>query len=319
MKNLIIISILFFFFVSVSLGQSLSLNAKLDTNVILVGDQIYFNLEVEKSNEFSVQFPILKDTLMGKIEILDSGKIDTSILNNQKTKYLRKYLVTSFDSGNFIIPSVAFLVSINGKTDTVKTTPLSLMVNFMPKDTAKTIHDIKPPLDIPITIKEIITYAVWGLLVLAIIALAIFIYYAKKKNKPLFVMQKPKVPAHLNALQELDKLKDEKLWQKNEFKHYHSRLTDIVRIYFEERFGFLAMEQTTDEILDAFKKSVIDTEIIEKLTYMLTLADLVKFAKTIPLPDENDKCMNIAYSIVLKYKSNEISDDIQPNTNDKKE
>jgi hypothetical protein len=93
------------------------------------------------------------------------------------------------------------------------------------------------------------------------------------------------------------------LWQQNRIKEYYTELTDIIRVYIENRFLIMAMEQVTDEILGRFScTKLIDSFMYDKLSHMLSLADMVKFAKAIPLPDENDLVLKNAYDFVIKTK-----------------
>ena len=125
---------------------------------------------------------------------------------------------------------------------------------------------------------------------------------------------KPKLPPHVIALQELDKLKTEQLWQQDKVKDYYTRLTDIVRVYIEDRFSVPAMEQTTFEILSEFKRngSQLDTKTYNELQEILEVADFVKFAKLTPLPDVNQNMMTFAYLFVNETTPAEVIVPVPP-------
>jgi hypothetical protein len=113
----------------------------------------------------------------------------------------------------------------------------------------------------------------------------------------------PKVlePAHIIAFRALDKLKEEKIWEKGEVKEFYSCLTEITRTYIERQYGIPAMESTTEEILRAFRKTNPDDNLLDEiLKELLELADLVKFAKETPLPVFNQTNLNNAYIFVQK-------------------
>ncbi len=136
----------------------------------------------------------------------------------------------------------------------------------------------------------------------------IIIYLVKRyrKKKPeVVVVEPPKIPAHIIALEKLEKLKNEKLWQEGKLKQYHSALSEIVREYVENRFKIQALEQTTDEILFGFRNVSIDEESKQRLRQLLVLSDMVKFAKEQPLPHENEMSLTNAFDFVNGTKREE--------------
>ncbi len=292
-------------------AEQINIRAYIDTNQIFIGDQLYYTLEVIQSTGYHSIFPSLQDTLTKHIEIIDSTKIDTSNIKDDQLKLTKKYLITSFDSGMYIIPSYPFIFHNNNSKDTLHFPSVSLNVHTIAAvDTATGIKDIKPPLKAPVTLKEALPYLLYGLLGAAIIVLIIYIIRRQQKNRPVFKPQAPPKPAYIKALEELDKLKEEKLWQKNMLKEYYSRLTNIIRAYIEDRYGVKALEKTTNEILQDMKNTGFrDKELFEQLRSLLSLADMVKFAKGMTEPDENEQNMENAYTFVMKTKKKEGDED----------
>lgn len=286
-------------------AQKITVNASLDSNIILIGDQVHLWLDIERPENAIVQFPALQDTIMEGVEILEKARPDTLSSGGGMVKLREAYLITSFDSGVYMLPSFPFAFSMDTISDTLWTNPLVLGVQTMKVDTTKqAICDIKKPYDAPWSFWEFMAeywyYFVIGLGVI-VIGFLIYLYFRKRKKKePLIrVLRKPEEPPHVIALRELDRLKNEKLWQQSRFKEYHTRLTEIIRQYLEDRFGITAMEQTTWEILGEWSNTGnVETKLYKALEQILVLADLVKFAKATPLPDENDMSMRNAYLFV---------------------
>ncbi len=106
----------------------------------------------------------------------------------------------------------------------------------------------------------------------------------------------------------LDRIKEQKLWQHNQVKTYYSEISDTLRVYIEDRFGIQAMEFTTDEILSAFRyrKDLIPDKSFNNLKSILSLADLVKFAKYEPLADDHHLTLMNAYFFVNDTKQEEV-------------
>jgi len=299
--------ILCYFAFSNKATAQVSIDIKMDTNMLMIGDQTNVIFEASFPDSVMVSLPVFSDTIIDKLEILDITDIDT-VIENQFIKISQKYLVTIFDSGWYEIPSLDFTIGYldTNKFDTLQSNPLYFGVMTMPLDTAnaESITDIKAPIGAPITFKEVLPFVGIGFGVL-LLALLIYILYLKfaKKEKIFVKKEKPKEPAHLIAFRNLDTLKDEKLWQKGHTKQYYSRLTEVIRTYIEDRFGILAMESTTDEIIDAFRLSKdIDKELKDGLFDTLVRADFVKFAKAEALADENEQSLKFAYKFVSSTK-----------------
>jgi len=297
-----------------SSSQIISATAKLDSSSILIGGQTRLQLSVmykvdgsapgtKDFGQVKINWPAIGDTIIKQIEVLNKSKVDTMVPDKSDpyTFVQSQYItITSFDSGYYAIPPFRFIV--NNDTDNYRETDaLLLQVNTLPVDTTLAIKDIKPPMSEPFQWRELIPYVAWGLAAAALVALIVFITIRLSKNKPVTVVAEQKkvvVAPHIIALNELEKLREQKLWQEGKTKQYYSALSEILRTYIEGRFKVNALEQTTDEILYSFRTVVIDQESKEKLRQLLILADLVKFAKEQPLQNENEMCMNNAFDFV---------------------
>jgi len=323
MKNIFNIpAIILLLFISAALfGQEIKPKALLDSNRILIGDQVRLRLEVEYPADVKIQFPNNIDSLAEFVEIVERLPFDSSFVSTNMKKRTREYVITSFDSGVHSIPPFLFTYSRNGVIDSVKTNPLLLYVYTLPKldslmKALKGPIDIKPPIEAPVTFKEIAPWIMGGLLAAGLIFLILFSLKRRKNNKGFFfVPPKPKEPAHIIALRELDKIKEEKIWQQGKTKLYYSELTNVLRQYIENRFEIKAMEMTTDETIAAFKyrRSLVDEKTFENLKKILTNADLVKFAKLEPLPDENNLVLVDSYFFINQTK---LVEEIEVNKTD---
>ena len=85
-------------------AQSREYAAELDTNYIMIGDQINFRMKVKAEPGLKIVFPQLKDTLAKGVEII-SGPVRDSIKEKDGRILVQEsYVITSFDSGVFMIP-----------------------------------------------------------------------------------------------------------------------------------------------------------------------------------------------------------------------
>ena len=310
-RQIIFISIAFVLLAGTSpLFSQVKVSTKLDTSYMFIGDQTNLRLEATFPQGYAVEFPIFADTIMGKLEIVDIGKVDTQVTNGI-VRLQQAYKVTSFDSGWYKVPEMKFIVRQPDRfTDTLYSAPVYFGVQTIPIDTVRrdAITDIKKPMEAPVTFKEVLPYIGYSLLVLLILALGFYVYKRYARKEPLFQRkEKPKEPAHTVALRNLDLLKEQKLWQHGLTKEYYSALTEILRVYIEGRFNVAAMEQTSDETMEAVKHvAEIDRELRTELQVILTRADLVKFAKATAQANENEASIEFVYHFVLKTKPVEI-------------
>ncbi|MFI5219428.1 MAG: hypothetical protein ACHQNT_08050 [Bacteroidia bacterium] len=299
--------ILFVFAFADSIGQPFSVRASIDSNVILIGKQVKLTLELTQQHSSKIQWAAIPDTI-GKVEVIEKSKID-SVLSSDSISIIKRQhlLLTCFDSGYYVIPPFRFtdLSNTDTLTNFAETQPLLLTVNTLAVDTTRAIKDIKAPVIVPLSWQDFLPWLI-GLLLLVAIIIGVLYLRKRFKKKPVVAFEKPKRPAHEIALEELKKLEEEKLWQQGNFKYYHTRLTDIIRIYLWHRYDLDAMEMTSDEILSSTTVKGFPAEIFEKLKFMLTLADLVKFAKAIPVASENEQCLANGYDLIFATKFSEL-------------
>lgn len=296
-------------------SQQAAAYMSIDTNAIMIGDQIEMQLGLTVPDDFSVLWPQLVDSVAPHIEIVSKTEIDTTRTDNSLT-FKQNLTITSFDSGYFEIPSVEFMFRHKNDTVSYKTSTRSLylMVNTPVVDTAQAFKAIKGPVSEPYTWREILPWVALGIAIIGLIIFLIWYLKRKKKNLPVFVKQKPQLPAHVVAISKLEELRLAKVWQGGKVKEYHTELTDILREYLENRFQFEAAEMTTDEILDEITNLKVNKDAESKLAGILQMADLVKFAKGQPTPLENDLCLSHGVDFVNETKKTVVQNTIENNS-----
>lgn len=294
--------ILFFVMVQAVMAQSFTVNSELDSASIQIGEQARLRLTVAQPTNLEVSIPILSDTITRGIEIVEVLKADTISLGNDRIEVNYDYLITSFDSGFYFIPTYAYAAA----GDTLYTQPLGLSVTTVSVNpTTDDIKDIKPIMSAPFYWSELFTWVGYGmlaLLLLGVIVLLLMKFVFKKKVPFISDAPDPVIPPHIVALEKLEEIKVQKIWQCGDIKVFYTQVTDVLRVYLEGRFGINAMEMTSDEIMALVKKEPGLNEVRAALKDLLTLADLVKFAKMIPLENENEASLLIAFDVVEKTK-----------------
>lgn len=299
-----LLTLLLVFTFSLVKAQNVMVDATMDSNSIQIGQQVKIHLTAKypKHTNIKIQWPAIADTIISKVQVIGKSGIDTiksDTVHTSMQGLAQDITITCFDSGYYAIPPFTFIA--NGDTShPIQTQPLMLNVRTVAVDTTKGIKDIKAPYTAPFSILEILPQIGLGVLGLLVIALIIYLIVRSQKNKkpqPV-VIKEPPVEPHIKALKALEALAAQKLWQEGKIKEYHTQLTDILRQYLEDRFGIYAQEMITDEIMHAMRRVDITEELKGKLKQILTLADLVKFAKEQPLPKEHEDSFNYAVEFV---------------------
>jgi hypothetical protein len=278
-----------------------------DTTSIRIGEQIEYKISVDKTD--NVVFPKLVLDSLKKVELVEELKIDTT-----PTQYIKKYLLTSFDSGRYLIPRQ--LVLINNKK--FSTDSLLIDVATVKVDTLKQkLFPIKAVKNQSIIFDDYKNYVWIGLAILALIlAFILYLIFRKKKEK---IELENLIPPYDLAMQRLGKLDEKLLWQAGKVKQYYIELTDIIRTYIERELNIPALESTTDELMETIKdfnkiKTLdLPKETVNNLQKLLREADLVKFAKHKPNEKDIEEHRGDTESIIndLQPKNIEEDDDVE--------
>lgn len=269
-------------------AQQKQIETTTDSTKIRIGSQFHLILKTKVDTASSVIFP--KEQMFGALEVLEDYPTDTIIDNKNRTKFelIKKYGLTQFDSGRYVIPQLKVL--INNKP--FLTDSLFIEVTNVQVDTLKQpLYDIK---DVIVDNQSSsMKWWMWLLISLALIGGGVwaFIQWKKKQTK---TSKEPEVvytPIE-KATIGLKKLEEKQLIEKGAIKDYYSELTDIARTYLEEAVKIPAMENTTAELIENLKLTAIkrnlafSDEMISSLEKVLKQADLVKFAKSKPIDFE---------------------------------
>jgi hypothetical protein len=292
-----------------------TVNAKLDSAGIFIGQRIGMTLEVSADAKKQVELPewdSLQQVVPG-LEFVRAEKTDTSYLNDGKQVQLsRRYYFTSFDSALYLIPQVE--VKVDGKSFLSKD-KMALKVLTFEIDTlhADSIFGNKAELAPPFDWAEWRQVMWFGVMALLLAALLAYVIYRLRTNKPIIrrIRTKQRLAPHKVAMQKIEQIKEEKIWQSEDSKEYYTQLTDALRNYIKERYGFNAMEMTSFEIIQRLQE-VNDEEAIAELRELFQTADLVKFAKYSTLINENDRNLVNAIEYINQTKQDEPEQKPQP-------
>ena len=280
-------------------APQVSVVSSLEADSVLIGDSFILNLEAQNPEGVHLILPTFADTLHPDIEILKTFRPDSLRLANGGLRVKAQYALIGLDSGIFTLSPRTFIRNGSGSNDTLFANPVRITVMLAPADSTQNIRDIKPIYSLPLTFGEVWPWIAGIVLLAALLWLLIRVIKRMRRREPLFGKAQPILPPHLEALRKLDMLRHEKLWQEGDTKEYYTRLTDILREYLDNRFGLSAREQVTSEMLISLRATGFENNrLIERLQYIFSIADMAKFAKALPLADENETALLNAYFFV---------------------
>lgn len=295
-----------------SLQAQVTVDAKIDSPRIFIGQQVGITVEVSADAGKNVEFAhydSLQQMIPG-VEVLKISEPDTQLLNDGKRMVLtQRYLVTSFDSALYYIPPMT--VKVDGKDYRSKTN-LALKVLTVNVDTMKvdSIFGFKPEMA-PAFSWDDWKPIIWMCLVLLLLtAVLVYVVIRLITNKPIIhrIKLRQHIAPHKVAMQKIAQIKEDNLVQSEDSKEYYTQLTDTLRQYIAERFKFNAMEMTSSEIIEHLQAEN-DEDALRELRELFQTADLVKFAKYTTLINENDRNLVTAVEYINQTK---IEEEVKP-------
>ena len=290
---------------------------------VLIADQLLYGFELDGVTEGTRLIPTeIADSLDQNILslspwILDTVKVTRSGKENPRTLDIKGSVrIAPFLEGEYELPPIELRrLAPDGTEDTLVFDPLRLEVKTMPVDTATfEIHDIKGQVRYPVTFAEVFPWVLlYWVLAVIIILIVCLVMIRRRKSDPEYVR---KDPAHIVALRQLDSYRGSSLWAPEKQKAFYSGVTDTLRAYMAERFGFGAMEMTTAEIFDEMKDKDAPEKVVGEVKELFERADFVKFAKYVASDDENAAALPVAVRFVTETYQAEVENEVKDGGNE---
>jgi len=306
------------------MAQQVEVEGKVADTKVQVGKPFTLDLSLKVPYGWFVEWnDFAQDTLSEQIDILKRGNVERTADADSNVIVKQQLTLMTFDTGQIVLPSVG-LKYAKSFDDPMRleafTDPVRLYATTMAVDTTLAYKPIVEPLAAPITMKEVFPW-ILALLLAILLGLGIWLFLKRRKTRvdeDGNVIKGPVIPPYDKAVDELKRLREEKMWQSGKVKEYFSSLTDIAREYIEGQFGLNAVEMTTDDILDEIKPLHFPKETYNKLKDTMEVADLVKFAKYSASTLESDTALgnmtdfvNESYAHYQKMKAEEEAQQAQ--------
>ncbi len=280
-----------------------SVEAEIDYIQIFVGQQAHVTLSATAKENAKVEFPQWKPTeyVTPGVEVLDCKELENKEEDNGFVTRRMIYTMTSFDDTLYYLPPMT--VKIDGKPYQSKSLALKVLTIDVDTLHAEQFFGPKDVQDNPFQWSDW-SRPFWGsVLMLVLMAIGYYLYLRLRDNKPIIshIRIVKRLLPHQKAMKEIEQIKADKMVTSENSKEYYTKLTDTLRKYIEERYGFSAMEMTSSEIIDRLM-STQDQKALDELRQLFTTADLVKFAKYSTLINENDANLVNAIEFINQTK-----------------
>ena len=283
-----------------------SVESRISSMQMLVGEQVTLTVTAHAKDTARVEFPRAL-LLPNDIEVLEAIEEPAVSEGNGMMRHQCTYVLTSFADTVYPLPPVP--VRISGKEYPTK--QLALQVYTVDVDTTnfEKYNGPKDVQNLPMSwTKDEWSKALWlSFLAVVLILLGFYLYSRLRSNKPIIAHIRiiKHVPPHQKAMKAIDEIKSERMVTSEDPKAYYTRLTDTLRQYINERYGFNAMEMTSSEIIDRLM-TTDDPKSLDELRQLFTTADLVKFAKYSTLLGENDANLVSAIDFINQTKQENV-------------
>lgn len=250
-------------------------------DTITVGDVVTLVAEFEVGANRTI-IPPETENGFGEFVVLSQDEKRDATSDGVVITATYTYNITTFRPQSCTIPSVYFLIGDESHIDTVRTVPVPItVVSVLPEDAPScqlNIQDLKaqqktggPDLRF-----------LWAIPIIALIVAAVLLIkkYAKKKlaDEITIVIK----PPYEEALDSIEKLLDKRYVEKGLVREYAFELSEIFKRYLGRRYETNAVELTTEEIVEWFKKSEVTVDMRMCGEKFLRTTDMVKFAKWQP-------------------------------------
>ena len=289
------------------LSAQVSVEVQIDSIEMFVGQQVHLTLTAHAKENAKVEFPAFKPTqyITPGVEVLNSEQRPDVSQDNGFMARSIVYTLTSFDDTLYYLPPMT--VKIDGKP--YKSKSLALKVLTIEVDTAH-VDQFFGPKDVQ---DNPFQWSDWSLsfwlsvLMLVLLAVTYYLYLRLRDNKPIIktIRIVKRLLPHQKAMKEIEQIKADKMVSSENSKEYYTKLTDTLRKYIEERYGFNAMEMTSSEIIEKLTATQ-DENAISELRQLFLTADLVKFAKYSTLINENDRNLVNAIDFINQTKLEDV-------------
>ncbi len=282
---------------SSSTRPPVTLTASVDKAVATTGDVIRYEVTLEHDPDIEVSLPEIFSKIQGfKVsDIEHEGPVE----RDGRQVESRVFQLRAFDTGSYVLPALSVTYTDpNGKEQTAGTPQIFVEIQSVldKGEEQEDIADIKPAQAPPRDYRPLLLVGAAVLLLGGLVGAVVW-YLRRRRDRE--EAAPPPRPPWEEAMQALDALEKGDILDREDHRAYGFALSEIFRTYLERRFSFPALENTTEEILSAFRRVDVPLGKPRDLAHqVLTATDRLKFAKGSLSAEEAERLLDAAREFV---------------------
>lgn len=283
-------------FLELPLAEPIAFKAGVSKAEVKLGEP--FTLSIEAKHSGSETWSLRAGADLGPFEIR-SQKTETTG-DEPKTTLLR-FELQPFETGELQIPRLHLVVESHDTIRRFEVPPQTVVVHGVIDRTGgePTMKEDARPLPT----RHRFSWLRIGILAALILATILAIYLKRRRDRPPPPPPpKPRDAPDVEALARLQALWAEGLVATGRGREFFFRLTEIARDYVGRRYGFDALEQTTDELLLELRRRPTQGLDYDAFAAFARNADLVKFAKIEPTDGECKTAFDAVTTLVQRTR-----------------
>jgi hypothetical protein len=262
-----------------------------------IGDPFLYELTFTHAKD--QRFELVQPKELEQFEVLEQSRQRQDGQSGSVTTFTLK--MSAFELGMLTLPQLTFDLTAPGVSQSVAVPGMQVEVlPTLPKDADEqgaSLFDFQPPAEVPIRSWRLL-YILAGVLAAGLLAWGLVKWL--RRPRPQGVAVKPLAPLDVRTRKALDALKREELPAKGHVKDFYFRLSEILRGYLGERYGFEALECTSPELIASLRKLRTPGLPEEPLMRFISESDLVKYAKAEASPESCAQSLAFGYELVEK-------------------
>jgi len=275
---------------------SVTLRIEAGPDSVSVGDRVPVRFEILHPD--TIEFaPIEGRVELGEVYLLGEGRKSGGPLGDSAASETLFAVVVPFRTGRVTLPPVKLAYeTLGGLEGELASDSGFINVRSVLPENAADIKPLKANIPAP---SELASYIILGVLACVLAASLILItrFIMRRKKPQQRPVETPPRPAHEIALEELQGIEEMRLLSQGRFKEYYSLISETVRRYAGNRYGFDTMDLTTLELVNELRRRRIEAP-VGRLKDFLCRSDLVKFAKLVPPYGEMEEAIEVARDVV---------------------